>query len=135
MRRLGLIAATVLAAFAPFQPTESRAAERIAHHGQLVENIGDPSSCISCHDGLTATNAHFCTVECDFKGSHSIMKDYPPRFKEDAYAPTESLTEKGIRLYNGKVSCVSCHDLNQPAKYHLIFSNNPSSLCSACHIK
>lgn len=135
MRAMGMIAASVVFAVALNIPSVSSSLERLYHHGQLVENSSDPSYCITCHDGLIAPNAHFCTVECGFRNSHSILKDYPPRFKEDAYAPVESLLDKGIRLYKGKVSCVSCHDLNQPARYHLIFSDTPGTLCTTCHLK
>jgi predicted CXXCH cytochrome family protein len=109
-------------------------AEQVDHHGQMVDDSSDPKDCIVCHDGLIAPEAHFCTVECGFGTSHSILKEYPPRMKESSYAPVESLQKKGIRLYNGKVSCVSCHDIKKTTQYHLVMDNSDSTLCFACHI-
>ncbi len=129
------ITAAVLLAVLLNLPQVGVCAEKIAHHGMIVENSGNPYDCIACHDGLVASEAHFCTVECGFGSSHSISKVYPPRFKEDSYAPVESLRENGIRLFNGKVSCASCHDLKNPTKDHLIMDNGGSALCFSCHRK
>lgn len=134
MRTMALIAATVLLAFLLNLPKDGVSAERVAHYGQMVENNGGPNDCIVCHDGLIAPDAHYCTVECGFGASHSIFKEYPPRSKEGSYAPVESLQEKGMRLFNGKVSCVSCHDLRKSTKYHLIMDNSRSALCFSCHL-
>lgn len=108
-------------------------AEQVDHHGLTVDYSDDPNDCITCHDGSIAPPARYCTVNCGFSTAHSILKDYPPRQKEQSYAPVESLQEKGIRLFNGKVSCVSCHDLKISTKNHLIMDNNGSVLCFSCH--
>ena len=55
--------------------------------------------------------------------------------KESFYAPVGSLQGKGIRLFNGKLSCVSCHDLKNSTKYNLVMDNSSSALCFSCHIK
>lgn len=133
MRTMALITATVMLALPPYLLTDAVCAERIAHHGMTVENSESPYDCIACHDGLVAPEAHFCTVECGFGSSHSIFKEYPPRSKEDSYAPAESLQKKGIRLFKGKVSCASCHDLRNQSKDHLIMDNGGSALCFSCH--
>ena len=133
MRITALITTSVLIAFLLNIPKVGISAETIAHYGQIVENSGDPHGCIACHDGLTASDAHFCTVECGFGRSHSISKEYPPRSKESSFAPVESLQKKGIRLFNGKVSCVSCHDLTKSTKYNLIMEDSGSAICFACH--
>ncbi len=133
MRSMVRITASVLLAVLLNLPQAGVCAEKIAHHGMIVENTGSPYDCIACHDGLVASQAHFCTVECGFGTSHSISKAYPPRLKEDSYAPIESLQKKGIRLFNGKVSCVSCHDLKKSTKDHLIIDNGGSNLCYSCH--
>ena len=109
-------------------------AEPVAHYGLTVDNDGGPYACIVCHDGVTAKPAPYCTVECGFATPHSNLKEYPTRSKESSYAPVESLIGKGIRLFNGTVSCGSCHDLNKATKYHLSVDNSSSSLCFSCHI-
>lgn len=109
-------------------------ADQVAHSGQIIENSGDPADCIICHDGVIAPEARYCTVDCGFATPHSILKEYPPRFKESSYASLESLQEKGIRLFNGKITCISCHDLKKTTKYHLIMENSGSALCYSCHV-
>lgn len=133
MRVMTLIWASLLVSFVLHLPKDGVSDERVVHHGQVVDNNGGPSDCITCHDGLTAPTAHFCTVECGFGTSHSVFKEYPPMSKENSYIPAESLQEKGIRLFDGKVSCVSCHDLRKTTKFHLIMDNNGSALCFSCH--
>ena len=109
-------------------------AEQVEHHGQTVDYSDNPNDCIVCHDGIIAPDAGYCTVGCGFSSSHSILKDYPPRQKEDSYVPVESLQGKGIRLFDGKVGCVSCHDLKKTSEYHLVIDNDGSALCYSCHI-
>lgn len=110
-------------------------AEQVEHHGQQVEQNGTTTDCIACHDGSIAKNVSVCTVKCGFNDSHSVFKDYPPRGKEGSYVPVNSLQEKGIQLVNGKVACISCHDLKKTGKYRLVIDNEKSRLCFACHIQ
>lgn len=130
---MALVTASVMLTFLLYLLKDGVSAEQISHHGQMVDDSGDPNDCIVCHDGIIASYARYCTSECSAVTSHSIFKDYPPRLKERYYAPVESLRVKGIRLFNGKVSCVSCHDLRQSAKYHLIMDNKGDALCLSCH--
>lgn len=133
MRKPVAIASSLLLAFLLITSKTVVSSEQFAHHGQLIANDGNPNGCIACHDGLTASSVHFCTVECGFGSSHPISREYPPRSKETSYAPVESLDEKGIRLYDGKVSCVSCHDLTKTTKYHLIVNDGGKTFCFMCH--
>jgi len=110
-------------------------AEQVEHRGQTVDIGGDVRDCIVCHDGTLAAMSPFCTVKCNLGSPHSVLKDYPPRGKEDAYAPVSSLEGKGIRLFNGKITCVSCHDLNSAEKDLLVINNSDSRLCFSCHLK
>ena len=110
------------------------AAEVIPHHGNDVESEGRAEDCLMCHDGFVASSASPCTVQCDFRGSHSILKFYPPAGKELLYAPLDSLLAMGMKLENGKVTCISCHNLHNPGRYHLWIDNSESRLCSTCHL-
>jgi len=110
-------------------------AERIEHHGVTVEAEADARDCISCHDGSLGHNVSFCTVQCGFKTSHSILKEYPPRGKERLFAPVAAVKAKGIKFIDGKVTCISCHNLKNPNEHHLVMDNSGSRLCLACHIK
>ena len=108
-------------------------AEKVEHHGNIVETEGT-DSCIACHDGSSAGNAAFCRVKCDFTTPHSLMKRYPPRGKKAFYAPKSEVKAKGIKLINGMVTCVSCHDLAKQNRDHLILDEK-GKLCSICHLR
>jgi hypothetical protein len=109
-------------------------AEKVEHHGNAVEAEGTAGSCISCHDGSIARNVSFCTIKCDFSTPHAIMKKYPPRGKKVFYAPRAVVKAKGVRIVNGMVTCISCHNLKNPARRHLILDEK-GRLCSICHIR
>jgi predicted CXXCH cytochrome family protein len=109
-------------------------AEVISHHTAMVEANGPAHLCISCHDGTSAKHVSFCTVKCEFSGSHALLKNYPPARKANAYAPAAVLQAKGLKLENGKVTCISCHDLRKPSRYHLVLENTESRLCLVCHV-
>lgn len=107
----------------------------VQHHGLTAESDGTSAQCLACHDGSTAGAVSYCTVQCDFRSSsHAIEKHYPPRKNRDSYAPVSDVTAKGVKLVNGKVTCISCHDLRNPARRHLIV-NSVKELCMICHYK
>lgn len=108
--------------------------EKIDHHGHTVVVSGDISDCIVCHDGTIASNTSFCIKNCDYNTAHSVVRNYPPQGQEDSYAPTSSLLEKGIKLYDGKTTCLSCHNLKNQDRFHLAVDNSGSKLCYTCHI-
>lgn len=111
-------------------------AEQIMHHGLEVKLTADSTDCIVCHDGMVGSSVSTCTVDCRFNFAHPILQEYPPSGKEREFTPAETLAAKGIiLLQNHKVACVSCHDLKNPQKYHLVMDNQQSALCYACHIK
>jgi predicted CXXCH cytochrome family protein len=112
----------------------SAIADKVGHHGNTVDADGTAESCISCHDGSIAGNISFCTVKCDFRTPHVIMKKYPPTGKKASYASVTEVTAKGVRIVNGKVTCVSCHNLRNDGRYHLV-KDERRRLCAICHIK
>lgn len=134
MRTMALIAVSVMLVFLLYFLKDGYSAEQVSHYGLMVDDDANPNSCLVCHDGQIGPAVHSCNVECGFGGSHSISKEYPPRMQESSYASVGSLQEKGIRLYNGKVGCASCHDLKKTTEYHLVVDNGGSDLCFSCHI-
>ncbi len=54
---------------------------------------------------------------------------------ESKYAPAALLPSRGIKLQNGKVTCLSCHDITNPESNHLIRVKFGGSLCKNCHIR
>jgi len=98
-------------------------------------------TCLSCHDGLSASEAKIKTIG-EQQGSlgydicsHPIGNRYDkassgnPALTPRAFLPPE------ILLPEGKIGCESCHNLDSPAPHFLIFSNSHSKLCLECHIK
>jgi len=133
MRKLLSVPRLVLLSILVFAAS-SAMAEMVEHHGNTVEAGGSPDSCIVCHDGLVAENVSYCTVNCDFSTSHSILKHYPPEGKRASYAPVAEVRAKGIKFLHGKVTCISCHDLKKQNRFHLILDEK-GRLCGICHIK
>jgi predicted CXXCH cytochrome family protein len=104
--------------------------------------------CLGCHDGTVATST--------IGGAHSMLagvregfampdgfvwRDHPigiPYSRERReYRPESFVLKEGIRLPEGRVECISCHD---PHNAHghakmLSVSNKRSALCLTCHIK
>jgi len=109
----------------------------VPHHDFLV-NIDDPKTCLTCHDGIIAPNISVCSkASCllDSASSHPVFKKYPPAGKEDNFYPTAMVEAAGIRLKNGEVSCISCHNLMNGQPFHLVMENIHSRLCMSCHIR
>ena len=116
-------------------PWSGTTGNAVLHHGQLVDSGGDHTYCLGCHDGIAAPDAPICTERCNYRTSHPIAKDYPPTTSAEEYTPIESLQGSGMQLIDGKITCISCHDLINQEKYHLFMSNDRSSLCFRCHRK
>ena len=114
--------------------TGGAAAAQVDHHGGRVDDNASAEKCLTCHDGSMAKIVSFCTVKCDFKTAHSLFKHYPPRRRAGDFAPASTVKAKGIRLQHRKVTCVSCHNLQNRSAYHLVGTNNEKNICTICHI-
>ncbi len=110
-------------------------AEQISHYGRMVEADAPARYCIGCHDGTAASNIPFCSVRCAVNDSHSAEKRYPPAGKERLYAPLATVQAKGLKVVDGKITCISCHNLRNKDRYHLVMDNANSRLCLTCHIR
>jgi predicted CXXCH cytochrome family protein len=141
MRKILYVLSSLLGLLLLFLFMRTLSAETIAHHGYMVNAEGSPVECLACHDGSAATSVANCVgINCNLpKGSpgnsHPVSKPYPPEGREDDYLPANQVTAAGIRLVNGQVSCISCHDLKNPGAQHLIINNGKSTLCLSCHKK
>lgn len=99
-------------------------------------------TCLSCHDGSIAV-ADTVTVgmwehgvpfgRFDPRGSHPIGVDYLRAFAKNRGLRPMGALNPAIKLVNGKVSCISCHDLYSKEPHKLVMSNSGSRLCLACH--
>lgn len=94
------------------------------------------TECLSCHDG---TISKFPQVEVKqgvwqhgIGMSHPVGVEYPRSV--DFTAP--ELLPKEIRIFDGKIGCLSCHEIyNDQSNMMLTMDNRKSSLCLACHKK
>ncbi len=104
--------------------------------------------CLGCHDGTVAKStigsAHamlagvregFSVPDGFVWRDHPIGVPYPRGDRE--YRPVSFATANGVRLPEGRIECVSCHDPHNTsgADHMLVMSNRRSALCLSCHIK
>ena len=105
----------------------------------------DPISmeCLGCHDGTMAKAVNHRISDGDthrvksietIKGSHPIGMDYNAFARSKEYVPSNTLAAD-IKLINGKVGCVSCHNLLGRNDKYLAVDNTRSGLCFSCHNK
>ena len=99
--------------------------------------------CLSCHDGVSATETHGGVAWSGFgagsmgdrQSSHSVGAAYGRKGQSrrgGALRPANTLPPE-VRLPEGKVSCVSCHNLFERSKNHLSVPIEQSALCFTCH--
>ncbi|MFH0980424.1 MAG: cytochrome c3 family protein [Planctomycetota bacterium] len=104
----------------------------------------DPESrrCMGCHDGVNAVEAQNTTGGGrgvgdlgDRSRNHPVGVRYPEHTTRNRTVPLRpmSLLPNEIRLPDGKVSCVSCHDLYATDRDRLTVPIERSALCFSCH--
>ncbi|HOB75469.1 MAG TPA: cytochrome c3 family protein [Phycisphaerae bacterium] len=105
--------------------------------------------CLGCHDGTIATStmgtSHallsgmregFAVPDGFVWRDHPIGIPYPTGTTRD-YRPRAFVEKAGLRLPEGRLECISCHDPHntQDVEDMLWFSNRRSALCLTCHVK
>ncbi len=100
------------------------------------------AECLECHDGVTAPDAAYETswnrgggYLGDKGRNHPIGVRYPhagTRHVEVPLRPAAVLPES-VRLPNGMVGCLSCHDLYGSGPKRLTVPIEGSRLCMTCH--
>lgn len=131
-KRLFIFGLLIAVAFLIFRLKTPRA-ELVEHHGQTVECEMTAEECLACHDGIVAPDIHICRTRC--VKDHPIYVNYPPARKTTGYAPVAMVEAAGIKLVNGQVTCISCHNLKNQDKYHPTVDFRYSKICFACHLK
>ena len=98
--------------------------------------------CLGCHDGVNAGESANPTASSpqrfwDLRRNHPVGVSYADRGRGKAATLLRSsqLLPGRVRLPDGKVSCVSCHDLFQTGRHRLSVSMEESKLCLTCHDK
>lgn len=98
-------------------------AKTVAHQGEQVD-ITIVEACLECHDDMQ-------------EHSHPVMIPYPPATTadEDKYPSVSEVIKSGIKIVDGKVTCITCHDLSNPEPMHPVKGMENSKLCLVCHNK
>jgi predicted CXXCH cytochrome family protein len=105
----------------------------------------DPISmeCLACHDGTLAKAVNHRISDGDIdrvksietiKGAHPVGMNYDSFARSKEYVPSKILAAN-IILINGRVGCVSCHNLLGKNDKYLVVENTKSGLCFSCHYK
>lgn len=91
--------------------------------------------CLSCHDGTISKYPQVEVKQGVWQhtggSQHPIGIDYP---NSQDFTYSGALPEE-IRLFDGKVGCLSCHEMYSKEYKKLSMSNKKSRLCLACHKK
>ena len=132
-RTLWVTGLAMVAILSPLFYSTPRAGE-ILHHEVMADSEGSVYDCLSCHDGTIGSPVTLSTMIGNFFGNHPVNRDYPPVGKSEFYVPEEMVAIAGIKLVNGQITCITCHNLKNQKKYHLIMSMDKSDLCFNCHI-
>ena len=110
-------------------------------YGKLVQTAdGAPldrlsAECLSCHDGTVSQFPQIAVKQGiwqhEIGESHPIGVDYP---RSGEFTSPESLP-KEVRLFDGKIGCLSCHEIYNKENNMLSMNNMKSRLCLTCHKK
>ena len=103
---------------------------------------GQTRQCLGCHDGVSAGESLNRTpwerrhgFHEDKRQNHPVGVRYPNRTPKNfsvPFRPASGLPAR-VRLPEGRVSCVSCHDLYAGDEHLLTVPNKGSELCFTCH--
>ncbi len=90
--------------------------------------------CLTCHVKGMKKGVSICLgKDCLYTNNHSLLHRYPPVGKEKDYAPIGEVERLGAVFEDGKITCLSCHELTKPPP-HLIREQERDQICLMCHI-
>ena len=124
-----------------FKPVTFDASADNAMHMRINadDNI---ESCGKCHNGSVAHDITVKVIGTDLRNDHPISMKYAGLgFKDPDFRPApnpdnsnNSVFPNGVKLYNGYVECMTCHNVHDPSK-ELLLRENAERLCLTCHLK
>ena len=97
--------------------------------------------CLGCHSG---THSGGGAVSIGRNGilrhasgfsPHPIGRSYSDASRKGGFRPEYQLAQRNIKLSDGKISCVSCHEAYKQDHGRLVASLDRSALCLSCHAK
>lgn len=109
----------------------------------LVSVDSFSADCVSCHDGVGASNVSLVLRNKPFTRMQQVdtfTSDHPIGMNYNSYVAANRgynpiPANSKMIFVNGKVGCLSCHDPLNPEKGHLVMSDSKSALCYTCHGK
>lgn len=102
-----------------------------------INNEDNTISCGKCHNGRVAHDISIKHLATDLRNDHPVSMRYAGllRSDEDFREPhTPGGFENGVKIYEGRVECASCHNVHDPSK-DLFLRVNSDVLCQTCHTK
>ena len=119
-----------------FKPNGWNSSQDAALHVRL--NGGDDlMSCGKCHNGQVAHSIEIKHLGTDLRNDHPISMQYAGLNSKDSdfWAPDSRYGfDNGVKLYDGKVECATCHNVHDP-DINLLLRATSDRLCETCHIK
>lgn len=109
----------------------------------FVGNIDSESNtCLTCHHEVSVTIPLLNETSAQKKARRRNMKDHPIGMDYSQVAMKKTMdfrfryspdSRSGVRLFDGKVGCGSCHSLYSEHEDYLVQTNERSALCNQCH--
>lgn len=135
-----------------FKPDSFDTAEDTALH-MRINGADNTVSCGKCHNGRVAHDISIKHIAQDLRNDHPISMRYaglPTGYQTDLFPDADRDTfvsdpdfrlphspkgfSNGVKLYDGRVECASCHNVHNPEK-DLLLRVNSDMLCQTCHTK
>ncbi len=119
-----------------FKPNGWNSSEDAALHVRL-NGGNDLMSCGKCHNGKVAHSIEIKHLGTDLRNDHPISMQYAGLSQKDTdfWAPDSPYGfDNGVKLYDGKVECATCHNVHNP-DINLLLRETSDRLCETCHIK
>jgi predicted CXXCH cytochrome family protein len=115
-------------------------------HMQLGRSSTDIDShslhCLGCHTagsyaggGSVSLGKNGIVKHASGAAAHPIGRVYKNFSRNADYRPENELAQRNIMLSDGKISCVSCHEVYKKEHGKLVMTMDRSALCLACHTK
>jgi hypothetical protein len=86
------------------------------------------SECLSCHEDIDGPNGS------SHSGSHVVGIIYADNAARNEMLRPEFDLPAGLVLFEGVVTCTTCHGSDPHNGQSLVINNRGSALCSACHL-
>jgi len=119
-----------------FRPDAFSSEEDTALHLRL-NGANNLMNCGKCHNGTAAHSIEIKHLGTDLQNDHPISMTYAGLTHIDPdFRPPDGPYgfDNGVKLYEGKVECASCHNVHNP-DIDILLRTSADRLCETCHIK